>query len=62
MGVLGGDVNGNHSVNAGDVAQTKARLGQTVNATNFRADVNFNGTINAGDLSLVKSYLGTGLP
>jgi hypothetical protein len=62
MGVLAGDVNGNRAVNASDVAQTKSRLGQSVNTSNFRADVNFNGAINAGDVSLVKSYLGTGLP
>ena len=62
MAVLAGDVNGNRTVNAADVAFTKAHIGQSVDATNFRADVNFNGTINAADVSLVKSYLGTGLP
>ena len=62
IGVLAGDVNGNGAVNASDVALAKSRLGQPVDATNFRADANFNGTINASDLSLVKSYLGTGLP
>jgi hypothetical protein len=44
------------------VAQTKARLGQTVDATNFRSDVNANGTINAADVSITKSHLGSGLP
>jgi hypothetical protein len=44
------------------VAQTKSRLGQTVDATNFRSDVNANGTLNAGDVAIVKSNLGTGLP
>jgi hypothetical protein len=62
FGVLLGDVNSSHIVNASDVAQTKSRLGQTVDATNFRSDVNANGSINAGDLSIVKANLGTGLP
>ena len=62
MGVLGGDVNGNGVVNASDIAFAKGHLGQSVDATNFRADLNANGVINAADVSLTKSYLGTGLP
>jgi hypothetical protein len=62
MGVLAGDTNANGTVNAADVAQTKARLGQTVDGTNFRSDVNANGSINAGDVSIIKADLGTGLP
>lgn len=62
MGVLVGDTNGNGTVNAADVAQTKARLGQTVDTTNFRSDVNANGTINAADVAIIKANLGTGLP
>ena len=62
MGVLVGDTNGNGAVNAGDVAQTKSRIGQTVDATNFRSDVNANGAINAGDVANIKSHIGTGLP
>jgi N-acetylneuraminic acid mutarotase len=62
MRVLIGDVNGNAAVNASDVALTKSRVGQTVDATTFRADVNANGSINASDVSLVKSKIGTGLP
>jgi len=49
MGVLAGDTNANRTVNAADVAQTKARLGQAVAGTNFRSDVNANGAINAAD-------------
>ena len=49
MSILIGDTNANGTVNAADVAQTKARLGQTVDATNFRSDVNANGSINAAD-------------
>ena len=62
MSVLVGDTNGNGSVNAGDVAQTKAQSGQAVMAANFREDVNANGSINAGDVALVKSRSGTSLP
>jgi hypothetical protein len=62
MSVLAGDVNGNGAVNAGDVSVTKSRIGQTVNATNFRSDVTAGGAINATDVSIVKSNLGTGLP
>ncbi len=62
MGVLSGDTNGNGSVNAGDVSQTKGQSGVAVGAGNFREDVNANGAINAGDVSLVKSRSGTSLP
>src|SRR6185312_1333995 len=40
MGILIGDVNGNGSVNAADVAQDKACSGATLDQTNFRCDVN----------------------
>jgi hypothetical protein len=62
MGVLLGDTTGNGSVNASDVSLTKLRLGQAVDASNFRTDVNVSGSINAGDISLVKSKAGTALP
>jgi hypothetical protein len=62
MGVLIGDTNGNRTVNAADVAQTKARLGQTVDATNFRSDVNVNNSINAADTAIIKGHLGTSVP
>ena len=62
MGILVGDTNGNRAVNAADVAQTTARLGQTVDATNFRSDVNANGSIKGTDVAIIKSNLGTGLP
>lgn len=58
VNMLAGDTNGNGSVNASDVTQTKSRIGQTVDATNFRSDVNANGTINAGDVSSVKANVG----
>ena len=62
MSVLIGDTNSNRSVNAADVAQTKGRLGQTVDATNFRSDINTNGSINAADTAIVKQNSGTSLP
>jgi hypothetical protein len=62
MSILVGDTNANGTVNAADVAQTKARLGQTVSATNFRSDVNANGSINAADTVIVKQHSGTSLP
>jgi hypothetical protein len=58
---LVGDTNGNGSVNATDVSQTKIQSGQAVTASNFRADVTVNGTINATDVSLVKLRSGTGI-
>jgi Dockerin type I domain len=62
MGVLAGDTNANRTVNAADVAQTKGRLGQTVNGTNFRSDVNANGSINAADTAIIKANSGTSIP
>jgi hypothetical protein len=62
MRVLLGDTNGNGTVNASDVAQTKGQLGQEVTSSNFRNDVNANGTINASDVSSVKSQIGTSVP
>jgi plastocyanin len=61
MGVLIGDVNGNATVNATDVALTKSQVGQTVTMSNFREDVNVNGAISATDVALVKSKVGTSL-
>jgi hypothetical protein len=62
MSILIGDTNDNGTVNASDVAQTKAQSGQTITNSNFREDVNGNGVINASDVSLVKSKSGTGVP
>ncbi len=62
MGVLVGDTNANGTVNASDVSQTKGRIGQALDATNFRSDVNANGSINATDTAIVKVNIGTGLP
>lgn len=62
MGVLLGDTNGNGAVNSSDVSQTKGRLGQVLDSTNFRNDVNANGAISSADVSQVKANVGTGLP
>lgn len=62
MGILVGDVNANGLVNASDVVQTKAQVGQPVTTSNFRADVNPNGIINASDVVHVKLLVGTSLP
>ena len=62
MSILIGDTNANGTVNAADVAQTKSRLGQTVDATNFRSDLNANGSINAADTAVIKQNSGSSLP
>ena len=62
VNMLIGDTNGNKTVNAGDVAQTKGQSGQPVGAGNFRNDVNVSGSINAGDVAQVKANSGHSLP
>jgi plastocyanin len=62
INMLIGDTNGNKSVNASDITQTKVQSGATVTATNFRTDLNVNGVINASDVTLVKSHSGSALP
>jgi serine protease AprX len=59
---LAADTNGNKTVNAADVAQTKAQLGQVVTSSNFRNDVNADGSISATDSAIVKSKLGNSVP
>lgn len=61
-GLLAGDTNGDGSVNAGDIGQTKSQSGQAVASSNFREDITVDGSINAGDIGLVKSKSGTALP
>jgi hypothetical protein len=62
MSLLLADANGNGSVNSGDVSQTESRVGQTLDAANFRSDVNVSGAINATDVSITKANVGSGLP
>ncbi len=49
-------------VNASDVSQTKAQVGQLVTSSNFRTDINVSGTISASDVATVKSKIGTAVP
>jgi hypothetical protein len=49
-----GDTTGNKSVNASDIAQTKAKSGALVDFYVFRNDITANGSINSSDVSLVK--------
>ena len=62
VGFLIGDTNGNRTVNAGDVAQTKGQAGVPVTSANFREDVTVSGSINASDAALVKSHSGHSVP
>ena len=62
MNLLIGDTNGNKTVNATDVGQTKASSGTAVTSANFRQDVTPNGSITASDLGLVKSRAGATVP
>ena len=62
MRMLLGDTNGNGSVNASDVSQTKSQIGEAITSSNFRNDVNANGTINATDVSIVKAQVGSSIP
>jgi ligand-binding sensor domain-containing protein len=57
MNFLIGDTNGNGAVNATDVSQTKSRIGQQIDGTNFRSDVNVNGGINSSDVTIIKQHL-----
>jgi hypothetical protein len=57
-----GDTNGNRSVNASDIGQTKSQAGQPVGGSNFRTDVTVDGSVTASDVGLVKSRTGSALP
>jgi hypothetical protein len=59
---LVGDTNGDGSVSASDIGQTKYVTGQMLTGYNYRSDVNASGAINASDIGLVKSVVGTRLP
>ena len=61
MSILIGDTNGDGRVDRSDLRETRARIGQILNETNFRSDVDFSGAIDSTDLSIVTAHLGTGL-
>ena len=54
---LAGDVNRDGSVSTADLSSVKVRLGQRVNAGNFRYDVNADGLISTADRSSVVQRL-----
>ena len=56
-----GDTNGNGTVNASDVGQTKRQVGVSVSSSNYRTDINGSGAITSSDVSLVKANIGHGL-
>lgn len=58
MRVIVGDTNGNGTVNATDISQTKRNSGQNTGAGNFRTDVNVSGQVNGTDVSVVKAHSG----
>jgi hypothetical protein len=62
MSLLLGDTTANGVVNASDITQTKSKVGQSVNVSNFREDVTVGGAINGADVSLVKASGHTALP
>jgi hypothetical protein len=62
MNLLIGDTNGNKTVNATDIGQTKASSGAAVTSANFREDVTPNGSVTASDIGLVKSRAGASVP
>lgn len=61
MTLLVGDIEGNGAVDISDVGEAKARIGQIVDATNFRSDVNADGAIDPEDILLVTASSGHGL-
>ena len=60
--VLEGDVNGNGSISAADIALIKFNSGKIVTSSNFRMDLNENGLISASDVNLCKFLAGTSAP
>ncbi len=61
VSMLIGDTNGNGSVSASDISQTKSQSGQSTTGGNFREDLNVNGGISSSDISLVKAHSGEGV-
>jgi hypothetical protein len=63
-GFLIGDVNGDGTVNSGDVQQVRSRSGETVDSftpASYRCDLNGDGTINSGDAFIVRAKSGNTL-
>ncbi len=62
IGVLGGDVNGDGSVNSSDISFVKSKSGQALDTSNFMADFNEDASVNSADISFVKSKSGSAIP
>ncbi|HZR79147.1 MAG TPA: PKD domain-containing protein [Chthoniobacterales bacterium] len=62
MGVLVGDINADHFVDASDIGETKSQSGHAVTTSNYREDLNTDGFIDSSDIGLVKSKSGNSLP
>jgi hypothetical protein len=62
VGMLVGDTNGNRTVNASDIGQTKGQSGAVLSADNFRTDINASGSVNASDIGQAKANAGHTLP
>jgi hypothetical protein len=62
MGVLLGDVNASHRVDAADVSSVRQQTLQTVTTSNFRNDINASGRIDAADVSIARQQALTLLP
>jgi len=60
MSLLLGDTNDNRKVNATDIAQTKARIGQALTNANFRSDIDESGGISSNDVLIIKANTGNG--
>ncbi len=60
--MLIGDTNGNRTVSASDIAQTKSQSGAPANGTNFRSDLNASGGVSASDVAQAKANSGHTLP
>ena len=62
VGFLIADVNADGIVDSTDVGEVTSKVGQQVDATNFRDDVNGDGVIDQADVALVQSRSGAALP
>jgi hypothetical protein len=62
MGVLLGDVNGSHRVDAADVSSVRQQTLQAITSDNFRNDINASGRIDAADVSIARQQTLTSLP
>jgi hypothetical protein len=62
MGLLLGDVNASHRVDAADVSLVRQQTLQPVTSSNFREDINASGRIDAADVSIARQQTLTSLP